>query len=561
MKNMKKTFQISFFALSLLFSAISVSAQTISNHFFGENAWMPYAVGSTIYGGKLDQHWGDIKNSNASIIRYGGIAGDKEMPTNAQYISIIDSIRSNGMEPIIQVPFYNNRFTAQQAADIVTYINVTQGKHIKYWIIANEPDQSYPYTSASQVAAYLKPFASAMKNVDPSILIIGPETAWFDLNILNGLTTPDGPDDITGKDAAGRYYLDVISFHAYPFNGTQTRAQAISKLTSTGALQDNLVYLNGRIAACNTAHNRTGGSKLITAITEANINYQNPASDNLQGVGSNSFLGGQFLAEMMGIGMKNSVDFFNMWSVVEGNNTVTNNGYIDPSSGNMKPTYYHFKMMAENFKGAVANCTTNLANVKSYASQNGQQVSVLILNEELAGTYNYTVRLNATAITGTNPLKINVNAGIAVEYTGSITNQSTTLLIFNAQGQIVKKYEYSLTGNAMANLAPTVTEFSATGVASVGNDGGVFELRNIYPNPSVGKFTIALNKGSAAAEQDIEVQFINILGQEVYLKKYSFEKGKESIELPPDIASGTYIVRVKEGDQDNYLTKKIILVK
>jgi hypothetical protein len=169
------------------------------------------------------------------------------------------------------------------------------------------------------------------------------------------------------------------------------------------------------------------------------------------------------------------------------------------------------------------------------------------------------VRLNTAAVSGSNPLKINVNAGAAVEYTGAIANQSTTLLIFNAQGAIIKKYEYSITENAMANLAPTVTEYSATGVAS--NSGnGVFELRNIYPSPSAGKFTIALNKGNAAAEQDIEVQVINIIGQEVYLKKYSFEKGKENIELPPDIASGTYIVRVKEGEQDNYMTRKIMIV-
>src|ERR1035437_2934295 len=254
MKNMKKTFQISFFALSLLFSAISVSAQTISNHFFGQNAWMPYAVGGTILGGQLDKHWGDIKNSNASIIRYGGIAADKDMPTDAQYISVSDSMRANGLEPIIQVPSYNNRYTAQQAADIVTYINVSKERHIKYWIIGNEPEFSYSFTTSAQIANYFRPFASAMKSVDPSILIVGPECAEFNQNIINGLTTPNGPDDITGKDVAGRYYLHVISFHTYPFNGTQTRTQVISKLTSSGSLQDNLIYLNSRVAACNSAH-------------------------------------------------------------------------------------------------------------------------------------------------------------------------------------------------------------------------------------------------------------------------------------------------------------------
>jgi hypothetical protein len=562
MKNIKKIFQISLFSLGLLLSAKSVSAQTISNHFFGENAWMPYAVGSTVLGGNLDKHWGDIKNSNASIIRYGGAAGDKNMPTNEQYVNVIDSIRANGMEPVIQVPFDNYKFTAQQAAAIVTYLNVTKGKQIKYWIIGNEPDLAYSFTNSSQVAAYIKSFSSAMKSADASIKIIGPECAWFNQGILTGLTTANGPDDITGKDEAGRYYLDVISFHTYPFNGTQTRDQVISKLVASGSFQDNLILLSTRVSACNTAHGRTGAAALKTAVTEANIDYQNPAGDNLQGVGANSFLGGQFIAEMMGIGMKNGLDFMNLWSVVEGNGTSTNIGYIDPATGNKKPAYYHFKLMAENFKGEVATCTTNQpTTVKSFGSKNGQQVSVLILNENLTGTYNYTVRLNTEPVSGANPLKINVNAGIAAEYAGSITNQASILLVFNAQGAIIKKYEYSLAGNAMANLAPTLTQFNATGIASNSSENGVFEIKNVYPNPAQDKFTLALSKGSLAPEAEMEVQIINLLGQEVYNKKLTFLTGKEEIKLAPDMANGEYIVRVKEGERDNYLVKKIIVSK
>lgn len=459
MKNLNRISKTVLLALSMLYYIDNSSAQTISNHFFGENAWMPPAIGTIILNGKLNQNWGKIKSSKAAVIRYGGIAGDKDKPTNAQYIAIIDSIRANGMEPIIQVPFYNYRYTAQQAADIVTYINITKGRNIRYWIIGNEPDLSYSFTTAAQIAGYFKPFASAMKNVDPSILIIGPECAWYNQSIINGLTTPNGPDDITGKDANGRYYLDIISFHTYPFNGTQTRAQVISKLTSAGSLQDNLALLNTRVASCNSTHNRTGATALKTAITEANVNWQNSTSDNLSGTGANSFLGGQFIAEMMGIGMKRGLDFINIWSVVEGNSIVNNIGYIDPSTGNKKPSYHHFKLMAENFKGTVATCTTNQSNVKSFGSQDAQQISVIIMNEDISINHNYTVRLNTAAIAGTSSLKINVNAGLPAEFTGTLSNQSTILLIFNSQGSIVKKYEYSLQGHAFANLPPTLTEF------------------------------------------------------------------------------------------------------
>jgi hypothetical protein len=474
MKSKKINLYLSCIAVFLFFHFNK--AQVISAHFFGENAWMPDTIGIAnacvdppcFFNGKLHKQWNNIKNSKAVIIRFGGIAGDKNLPTNFQYIKMIDSIRAKGMEPIMQVPFYKYRYTAQQAANIVQYINITKSRNVKYWIIGNEPDLSYSYTAASQIAAYFKPFASAMKAVDPSILTVGPECAWFNQTIMDGLTTPNGPDDITGMDGAGRYYLDVISFHTYPFNGSQTRAQVISKLTAANQLQDNLIYLNGRINNCNAVHNRLGTYALKSAITEANINWQNSANDNLNGMGANSFIGGQFVAEMMGIGMKNGLDFINVWSVIEGNNTALNIGYIDPITNNKKSMYYHFQLLAENFNGNYINGTANLPNIKAFGSQNAINTAVMIMNQDLTGNYNFTVRLNTNSITGNDPLKININGGISSEYKDSITNQTSVLLVFNPQGALVKKCIYSLATQAAYNLPPAcmiITEVLPIGLS------------------------------------------------------------------------------------------------
>nr|MBA3971789.1 fibronectin type III domain-containing protein [Bacteroidota bacterium] len=463
---MKKLFQVTLIALGL-FSSVKTEAQAISPQFFGVNAWMPYAIGTNVLNGKLDQEWNTIQGSKATIIRYGGITVDRTPTTNAQYIKLIDSARAHGMEPIIQVPFNNYQYTSAQAAAVVQYINVTMGKNIKYWMIGNEPNLGYSFTSASQIANYHKPFASAMKNVDPSILIIGPEIAWFDQSIIDGLTSPGGANDITGKDAAGRYYVDAISFHTYPFNGTQTRSQLISKLTAPGSLQDDLVHLNARISACNSYHNRTGTSALMTGITEANVNYKNSTTDNLNGVGANSFIGGQFVAEMMCIGMKNGLDFFNLWSVIEGNSTEMNIGYLDRTTRAKKPLYYHYQLLAENFKGNFANGTTNQTNVKAFGSKDGSQVSVLVMNQDLVANHNYTVRLNTSAVSGSNPLKININAGIGAEYNDVLPNQSTVLLTFNLSGDLIQKTVYSLSGQAVANLPPVTTMPSIAGVCNV----------------------------------------------------------------------------------------------
>jgi subtilase family serine protease len=448
-----------------------MKAQTIPNNFFGINAWMPDTIGNAsacvsapcILYGKLHSNWQKIKDSRMQIVRFGGIAPDKNRPTNYQYIKMIDSIRVNGMEPVIQVPYYNGYYTASQAAAIVQYINVTKGKNIKYWIIGNEPNLTYNYTSASQVAPYIRSFASAMKAVDPSILIIGPEFAGFQKSMTDDLTTPNGTWDITGRDANGRFYIDIFSYHTYPMgNGNSplpTRNDLISKLTSYWSYQDELIYLNGRLAAANSTHTRTGTSALKAAVTEANVDYLNNSNDNLYGVGANSFIGAQFVSEMYGIGLQQGLAFISLWSTIEGNNTSSNIGFLDSWSAAKKPLYYHMKMMAENFKGAMVSATDNQTNVKTFAAKSTSLTNVLIMNQDASVNYTYTVRLNTSSVTAASALKINVNAGLAVEYTDVVQNQSSIILTFDANGNLVKKTDYNISTHAANNLPPAVTMY------------------------------------------------------------------------------------------------------
>jgi hypothetical protein len=572
MKSFKKFFHASLLALGMFASAES-QAQNISPNFFGQNAWMPDTIGSTLLGGKLHENWGKIAASKAQIIRFGGIAPDRDKPTNYQYIRMIDSVRAKGMEPIIQVSYHNGKYNAQQAAAVVQYLNITKGKNIKYFIIGNEPDLEYSFTTAAQVAAYIRPFASAMKAVDPSILTIGPECAWFNQGIIDGLTTPNGPNDITGRDQAGRLYLDVISFHTYPFDGSQSRSAVITKLNEANGFNEKLGYLNTRIAAANSAHNRSGSSALKTAVTEANINYRNSATDNLNGNGANSFIGGQFIAEMFSIGLKNSVSFMNIWSVVEGNNTELNIGYIDKTTGQKKPAYYHFQMMAENFKGNFLPGTSNQANVKAFGSQSSQNIQVLIMNQDMGANHNYTVRLNSSQIAGNSGLKVNVNANVNIEYNGTINNQTTLLLTFSPAGVLLKKTEYSIT-HAQNNQAPVVTNYNAgVGGSANGEVTGVdenssdaismkgFEM-NVFPNPAKSKFTIELDRPNNQ-EVKFAVEIFDIMGRLIYTQTSVFTERQQKIDLSGNsLAEAVYIVRVREeGDKDNWRSSKVIIFK
>lgn len=84
---------------------------------------------------------------------------------------------------------------------------------------------------------------------------------------------------------------------------------------------------------------------------------------------------------------------------------------------------------------------------------NNNQVTVLFLNQDLSNYY-YTLRLDTNSVSGTNPLTINADAGLPVEYSDSLEAESTVLMTFNAYGVLLKKCTYELHGNADSGLEP-----------------------------------------------------------------------------------------------------------
>ena len=456
--------------------SVPSSAVPISSHFAGNNAWMPYQIGTHVFYGNLttnpnDAIWTKIQDSGVVMMRYGGHGVDQYADsaftdTINQYVAMAAAMRAKGIEPVLQVPVLGGTYTATKAADIVRAVNFTNGVRnsgaVTYWIIGNEPNLANAgygtngYTT-SQIASYLKSFSSAMKAVDPAIKIIGPETAWYDTTVLEGLTTYGGTDDVTGTDANGRYYIDYISWHVYPFNGQQTdRPTIIGKLLETGGYDARMAEMQTRLNTVNGQRSRTGSNAIKMAITEANINYTNSSTDDLYGFGTKSFLGGQFWAEMMGLAMRRGLDFVTFWSTIEGSNGTS---YLSSDGSTKYPAYYHFQMMAQNFHGNSVSTTDTQTNVKTFASKDTSQIAVMIMNEDQSSTFDYVVRFDNTSIVSSRPLKINVDANVAVENLGTIAPESSILLVFNTSGTLTKKIEYKLYGNANLGNGPTTTTY------------------------------------------------------------------------------------------------------
>jgi len=307
---------------------------------YGINAWMPHQYGTNAIWGKMDQLWGKVQDCHIGFVRIGGIVPDYDLPTNAQYISMIDSIRKVGAEPLVQVSYADGAYNETQAANLVKYINVDMHRNVKYWSIANEPDLKYGITTPTPIATYFKKFATAMKVADPTIKIVGPDLSYLQFDIYRSLI--GGANDITGKDANGNYMLDVVSFHSYIYSGSQTRTQVTNE--ALGVFQEKADSMTVWINKSNLKNNRTAGNALSWAVTEFNIDYQNPTTNNAAGLGVHGFINGQHWAECLGICMKYSALSFLPWSVHEsnGDRSLYDLGFLDGTNGtNPRSSYYH----------------------------------------------------------------------------------------------------------------------------------------------------------------------------------------------------------------------------
>lgn len=470
-------------------------AQQIPPMYFGQNYWFTShsQVTGSGFAPTLSQ-WSEVKLSGAKLIRVGGanynnlttLTGDSKPrdpsgnPFYAGYVNIIDDIRNNGGEPMITIPFNHFLPLGPQevaASEIMRVMNVVHKRNVKYIIIANEPDagppKGYGYNSGSpgvaagQIAAYFKKLVIAVRKVDPNVTIIGPELAGWNGQIVGDLlsdptvnafsikgqiTAADDPTGIT----VGQNYLDVFTFHVYPFP-VFTNATDISNFPANVSFGDFEFFLTNTQQKINNSPARPD---MKIAVTEFNISSQvQPADANISGASvtaangnQDSFIAGQWMAEMMAIGMNyvepagvdNNVAYMNFWSVKEGDDL----GYIHNTSLEKKSTYWHFRLMADHFKGIFHRTkTTSLpAHVKAFASKNANSIAVMLINEHPTNDQTFTINTNASSGTGTNFVFSTGTPGSFSSASNELKAKSTMFLIFNcATGLVTDKFVLSET--------------------------------------------------------------------------------------------------------------------
>lgn len=642
--------------MGLLGFSAAYSQIPISPTLFGQNAWyidINDNNASTFSSG-FDSHLSDVAQSGVKYVRIGGIGvnfsplyswGSGYSITSVTQVQrlkhLIDAIRTNSMEPVIQVgydpltpspcasavgPLGGISLSNQAliAGNLVKFLNdpstgIYSTRPIVYWVIANEPDHAYSCSSsnlggygwnggtstatvqahANTIATYIKAFSTQMKLADPTIKIIGPELSAFGndnymlYNPVNHImdelvTAPTYSNSIMGQiPSTTNYYIDILSFHHYPNYNISTRADVISEpgtMAADGFRSDLIATGFGKKGVVDMITGNStlrSVSNLSVACTEFNLLVNNGIDESsnysglLNGLDNRSFIAGQWMADIFsqamnattsGSGGKSWVSMMNLWSVEEGNPPCTTGlGYISGCVANRKRSeYWHYWMLARNFKGNFYMGNSTLSNVKVFTSTNCDQIAVMLLNEDLnAQTANITFNTSY----GASNTKL--NQGATVTYTATLNGEESQLLLFDPCGKFRGGYAYNKSLN-LSDAAPSTITGSTGNFCTCNNGGGgggtgrmampEKDHRDVsvisQPNPHNGQGAVYVQLGDASQG---ELTITDAFGK--MMDRIVIPPGREVIPVDyTNYPAGVYMLNLST-DKAGRATSKMLIVK
>jgi hypothetical protein len=419
------------FLLLFLLGTFGLHGQEISPLLVGNNLW---------YKDPSQQVWNLTKDCGVGLIRIGGADYDQNMPSTTTLLGWVKKIESINAVPIIQVSQYQS---AANAAAVVKYFNKESHGNlapVKYWCIGNEPilQANWPSaaTFAATVEAYYKPIAAAMKAIDSTIIIYGPDECDY-MDYYNDLF--GGKNDISGKVPGHTYYYcDGLSWHRYPQGSGDPATEGAADML------ERIKKAKVKVDYVNNLHNRTGKDALQWGIGEYN---------SKGGAEVHTWGNGQMFGAVLGGCMKYGAQFAATWSMFE-NGGIRQGSDFSSIDGNMTPraSYRHMQFIAKYFKGVYADGKSSNSNITVFGSKNADTISVMIMNTSY-GALEYSLHLNFDSL-GSNGVLLNIDAANSKKYSDIIIGRSTQVIVF--KGDKITKYIYT-SSDFELDLPPTQT--------------------------------------------------------------------------------------------------------
>jgi hypothetical protein len=357
----------------VLFVDPSVSLGPISPLIYGSN----YGPWLTVPFYNLQQAY----DSGIKILRFpAGAWGDHNDVTHQQIDQLMDFANKMGATAIFHVRLLGG--TPEQAAEMVRYTNAEKKYNVQYWSIGNEPSlfdaelklrgESYDIERFNQE---WRTFAEAMKKVDPTIKLVGPEIHQFSYDPTAGATTnftQREEDWLIEFLKANGDLVDVVSFHRYPFPKTTTSGPpSIEELRQNAQEWDKII-----VHARELIHQYAGRDVPI-AVTEFNSAYDKSVGGDAT---PDSHYNAIWMADVLGRMIKNRVFMVNEWALTAkgGFGGLGLVGSLD-----MYPAYYTYQIY-KNFGSELVYASSDVPDLSIYAARRKDgMLTVMVINLSL----------------------------------------------------------------------------------------------------------------------------------------------------------------------------------
>lgn len=314
------------------------------------------------------------KAAGLTLIRYpGGNWGDQTDMMEYMIDDVVALSKELGAEPLISVRLANG--SIENAVNLLKYANQVKQYNIKYWSIGNEP--SLYARGAALVEGYdtvrynqeWRQFAEALRKVDPSIKLVGPDTHQF-------MADPAArPKDINGKDwmeeflKANGDLVDVVAFHRYPFpKNTQDLIPTKDELLASTEEWDQIIPALREVISDTTGQNKPIG------VLEINSNWASVSGGEAS---PETFYNALWFGDVLGRMIKNRVDMVGQFvlSMAPGGGEL---GLF--ARDNPRPIYYVYPMY-QRFGRELVESSTDKELVSIYAAKRADgALTLMVIN-------------------------------------------------------------------------------------------------------------------------------------------------------------------------------------
>lgn len=374
-------------------------------------------------------------NSGVKAIRFpGGAWGDRNDLKPYHIDPFMQFVQEVGAIPTISVRLREG--TAEQAADLVRYANIDKGYGVHYWSIGNEPTlfaaelqvtgRADDYDTAQHNREW-REFALAMKEVDPTIKLMGPEVHQFTANADNNPKDSANLDWMIEFLKANGDLVDVVTFHRYPFprSSSEPTASIDDLRQHTQEWQHTMQYLRQLILEIT-------GREIPIALTEFNTHYN-------QAIGGeatpDSHYNAIWLAETFGQLIQEDLFMANHWMLTSQGGQ---GGWGLITRGEVRPSYYVYQLYNQ-FGSDLLHAESGITAVSVYAAKRDDGALTLLLinlaDEAQEATLQLDAPLPAEATLWrldpeTNPEAASILA-LQTDQPVHLPGQSLSLLIFD----------------------------------------------------------------------------------------------------------------------------------